>query len=54
MYKYKDTLKEKNQNLDQEWLKNQNINGYYNFLGVHYFHECVHRWGKHSPPIPIK
>jgi hypothetical protein len=30
---------------------NQNVNAYYMFLGVHYFHECVHRWGTHTPLV---
>ncbi len=34
--KCKDT-KEKNQELVQKWFKNQNVNAYYTFLGVHYF-----------------
>ncbi len=37
-----------------EWFRNQNVDAYYTFLGVFYFHECIHRWGKHSPSSPIK
>jgi hypothetical protein len=37
MYECKDALKEKNQKLGQEWLKNQNVNAYDKFLDVHYF-----------------
>jgi hypothetical protein len=40
--------------MGQEWFKNKNVNAYYMFLGVHYFHECVHRWGTCRPPSPIK
>jgi hypothetical protein len=51
-------LKEKNQKLAQEWVKNgleikmlMHIRGFWVLI---IFHECVHKWGKYSPPSPIK
>jgi hypothetical protein len=33
---------------------NQNVNAIVCFWVFIIFHECVHRWGTHNPPDPIK
>jgi len=37
---------------DKESCISSNVDVYFGVFII--FHECVHRWGKHGPPSPIK
>ncbi len=40
--------------MGQEWFKYQNVMHIIGFWVLIIFHECVHRWGKYSPPSLMK
>ncbi len=48
------TIFKKNQELGQEWFRNQMLMRIIHFWVFIIFHECVHRSATHSPCGPVK